>query len=74
MDISKVIVGEVIEGFKCSRCKDKNVRRTGKQNEKSYLECHSCFLSEWVDTKNAKFTYEPPKEPKRKKDSKEDDE
>jgi hypothetical protein len=68
MDISKINLGEVIEGFKCTRCKDKIVRRTGLRKEKSYIECQSCFLGEWTETNDAKFTYEPPKEPKKKKE------
>jgi hypothetical protein len=67
MDISEVKLGNVIPEFRCSKCKDKNVKRTGRRKEESYIECHSCFLSEWTDTKDAKFTYEPPKEPKKKK-------
>jgi transcription elongation factor Elf1 len=68
MDITAVPLGEVIEGFKCPKCREKEVRKMGLKKEKSYLECRSCFLSEWTETNDAKFTYEPPKEPKKKKE------
>ncbi len=74
MDITAIKLGEVIEGFKCPRCKEKHVRRTGLKKEKSYIECYSCFLSEWVETKDANFTYEPPKEPKKKKEKRKSEE
>lgn len=62
MDISNIELGQRIEGLTCQRCKEKEIRRTGRQNDKSYIECFSCFLGGWVDNKEAKIEYESKEE------------
>ena len=76
MDITKVELGEVIEGFKCPKCKSSEIQKTGiKHNDnKSLMTCYNCFYEEWTDTKDANFTYEPLKELKKKKEKRKSEE
>ncbi|MDD4779174.1 MAG: hypothetical protein PHT02_01030 [Tissierellia bacterium] len=74
LNISKYKSCDIIEEIKCPHCREKQVRPTGKRNEKSYIECYSCFWGAWVNTKDVQITYEEPKETKKKKGKKENDE
>jgi Zn ribbon nucleic-acid-binding protein len=70
IDISKYKLGQVIKDLKCPRCKSKGgMRLMGlyhRETNSHELEC-SCFYTQRVYPKNVEFTYEEPKEPKRKK-------
>ena len=78
MDISKIKLGEIIEGLKCPKCKTKNeVKLVGlhPSKEKTHeLECYDCFWSEKVNPKDVQFTYEEPKKKKKKNGRVEDEE
>jgi Zn ribbon nucleic-acid-binding protein len=61
VDISKVKLGEIIEGLKCPRChKTGNIVLRGlyrKEEESHELEC-SCFFTARVNPKDFNLTYE----------------
>jgi Zn ribbon nucleic-acid-binding protein len=70
IDITKYKLGDLVKDVKCPKCKDREMRLSGlyRRNTKSHeLECYSCCYSEKVIPTNVEFTYEPPKEPKKKK-------
>jgi len=65
MDISKVKLGEVIDGLKCPRCKEKgNIVLRGiyhKEQDSHELEC-SCFFTAKVNPKEFNLAYESKEE------------
>lgn len=77
INITKYNLGQTIKDINCPRCKSKVMRLVGIYHgeTKSYeLECYSCFHTERVNPKQVEFTYEPPKEPKKRKDEKKEGE
>jgi transcription elongation factor Elf1 len=68
MDISKIKMCEHIPNLNCPKCNAKNMKRTGTQHKegKYLIGCFNCFYEEWVDPKDVQFTYEKPKETKKK--------
>jgi hypothetical protein len=74
MDITHIKLGEHIPNLPCAKCDKKQLKRTGTKSNLYFVSCDNCFHEEWVDPKDVQFTYEKPKEPKKKKDKSEGEE
>jgi hypothetical protein len=74
MDISNIKMLEHIPNLQCAKCDKKHLRRTGSKPNLFLVSCENCFHEEWVNPSDVQFTYEKPKEPKKKKDKSEGEE